>query len=191
MLYEVFVDTFTIQAGFTPRCEHGFDERLQELLRAGGLHRSEFVRFLAESMKLSSPGARKILIEKRPPKRRATFDLLIHAIAAEINSRKKIAVTSNEIADFLLENIPISGLSTENEMDISKYLLRDPIKTSKIILKIDELVRGSLSDPSAQLSPEKIAFVRFRIMSYSFKNDIDADSPKLAAMIKTLIELTN
>lgn len=173
----------------TPPCALGFLDRLSFLLNEGcGLHKRGYISFLVDSTGLSKSGARRILDDKRPPKRLAIFQKLVSSISSSIQNHRGLAVSKDEISRYLLEDRPIPLLSKKDDFDISVYLNKDPLLTSQIIIRIDEITKEIQVDKKS-LNKKDMLIINFRIISYCFKNSIDPQSDKASHMIRNFLEL--
>lgn len=173
----------------TPACALGFIERLTDLMNRAGLHKSGFISFLVESTDLSRSGARRILTDKRPPKRKEVFLRLARSLATLISARIGHEVMVDEVVDYLIEEKPIHFLSRQDSYDISEYLKIDPVLTSQIIIRIQEISKASSINTAKDLHSSQMNLIHFRIISYCFKNHVDHQSQKVANMIESLFEL--
>ncbi len=181
----------TIGSELTQSCAPGFDERLILLMNEAGIHRRGFISFLADSTGLSQSGARRILDDKRPPKRLIIFLKLVDTLASELSRSKDEKIQSDQIKKFLIEGAPIGRITTKDDLDISPFLNLDPLRTSQIIIRIEEVARSIMYSKSNRLNSRDMRLIHFRIISYCFKNDADFKDQKITNMIESLVELAN
>lgn len=178
-----------LETDLTPSCALGFLERLSFLLSEGcGIHKRGYISFLVDSTGLSKSGARRILDDKRPPKRMAIFQKLVSNISTSIKDHQGIVISHEEISSYLLEDQPIPSLVKKDDFDISTYLNKDPLLTSQVIIRIDEVAKEIDVDKKS-LNKKYMKLINFRIISYCFKNSADPKSDKVAHMIRNLLEL--
>lgn len=177
------------ESELTPACTLGFVDRLNELMSRAGLQKNSFVAFVVEATGLSNSGARRIFNDKRPPKRKDTFLRLTDPLASLVSARSGVAIAVEDIIDYLLTAKPIPALATQDDFDITPYLNINPVLTSQIIIKIEAVAKAKLLDTSRDLTSEQMRLIRFRIISYCYKNKTDYESAKVVNMIESLFEL--
>jgi hypothetical protein len=101
------------RAELTPKCQLDFDVRLVILMTEAGIHHRGFSAFLVEATGFSKSGARRILVDKRPPKRNEVFLKLVHTLTTAINAKKGKVITTDEVVNYLLNEKRISALFTK------------------------------------------------------------------------------
>lgn len=171
----------------TPPHSLGFEDRLASLMAEIGIHKSGFITFLVDSTGLSKSGARKMLDDKRPPKRYEVFLKLATTLTKEINAKKDKAVSRTDVISYLLENKPIKALLAN--FDISDFVKLDAVRTSQIILKIEQVARNKNINTSKDINPKMLQLIQFRVISYCFKNEVNCEETKVTGIIESLFEL--
>ncbi len=178
----------------------GFSGRLDEVLAQAGFRSYGRQQVVREFSGLTQSGVKKMYAEDRPPRSCALNQLLSNLVTA-LSKRNGSTYSVQSLHDYLLLNQ--GGISAQSvptpttdalpasscEFDISAYFTKDPVYTSKIILKIEDIGRAEGIDTVHGIAPEDMNLIRFRIISYCHKNLADIDAPKVCTLIFSLFEL--
>lgn len=178
----------------------GFTKRLDEALATAGFRAYGRQQIVRKFSGLSQAGVKKMYTEDRPP-RPHTLDQLLAHLAKALAEVQGADYPVEALKDYLLLNrgaLEVQKSPTgehvspgigEGEFDIADFVRSDPVYTSQIIIKIEEVARESSIDTAAHMSHRDMRLIQFRIVSYCHKNRPDVDSPKVSNMISSLFEL--
>ncbi len=173
----------------TPACALDFYQRLELLMSEAGIHSRGFIGFLVAATGLSKSGAQRIINDKRPPKRNDVFLLLANALTDAVNAKKEAMITVDEVVDYLLKDKQIKALQAQDNFDVSEYLKIDPVLTSQIIIKIENVARGMQINTATDIRQQQLKLIHFRIIAYCFKNQANYETQKVTNLIESLFEL--
>lgn len=171
----------------------GFTKRLNAVLSMAGFRTYGRLQVVREYTGLSLAGVKKMYNADRPP-RPKTLDRLAENLLKALSDVQSVNYTVKELKDYLLldqGDFEVNRRTPDkDEFDIADFVRRDPVYTSQIIIKIEEVARENDIDTAGQISPKDMRLIQFRIISYCHKNRSDKDSPKVRNMISALLELS-
>lgn len=192
--------TKTISEKSSVRVVPGFTQRLDEALAAAGFRPYGRQQVVRRFTGLTQDGVKKMYNEDRPPRPR-TLDQLLDNLTKALGEVQGTEYPVEALRDYLLldrGSLEVQKESFEedstpsqavDEFDIAEFVRRDPVYTSQIIIKIEEVAREVGIDTARQMTPHDMRLIQFRIVSYCHKNRRDVDSPKVSSMISSLFEL--
>lgn len=192
--------TMAIAENSSVRVVPGFTKRLDEALAAAGFRAYGRQQVVREFSGLTQAGVKKMYTEDRPP-RPVKLHQLLDNLARALSEAQETEYSVEALRDYLLlergsldaRNGPSEEDRTlskaADEFDIAEFVRKDPVYTSQIIIKIEEVGREIGVDTAKHVSLRDIRLIQFRIVSYCHKNRCDVDSPKLSSMISSLFEL--
>lgn len=192
--------TMTIAEKSSVRVVPGFTKRLDEALAAAGFRAYGRQQVVRQFSGLTQAGVKKMYTEDRPPRPR-TLDQLLDNLAKALTEVQGTEYPVEALREYLLlergslevQKDPVEESCTpsqaDDEFDIAEFVRRDPVYTSQIIIKIEEVAREVGIDTARQMRLRDMRLIQFRIVSYCHKNRRDVDSPKVSSMISSLFEL--
>lgn len=192
--------TTTIAENSSVRVVPGFTQRLDEALAAAGYRAYGRQQVVRQFSGLTQAGVKKMYTEDRPPRPR-TLDQLLNNLAKVLSEVQGTEFPVAALKDYLLlergslecgkktVGVDSSTSKVEDEFDIAEFVRRDPVYTSQIIIRIEEVAREIGIDTAKQMALRDMRLIQFRIVSYCHKNHPDVDSPKVSNMISSLFEL--
>ena len=170
----------------TPLHAPGFMDRLDVSFSEAGIRPREYVSLIIKATGLSKSGARLVIESQRPPKRLDAFDRLVLSLRGLL-IEKNIDVKETVLAEFLLYGKINPFIKQVDEFSISTFLEKDAILTSEVIIKVENLAKANFS--TTVFSEESKRLIYFRILSYTFKNNIASESEVIEKHILGLLSL--
>jgi hypothetical protein len=176
------------KAKHTPRHATGFIERLEAVFSAAGIRQREYVAVIMQATGLSKSGARLVIEHQRPPKQLEGFLKLVSYLVKTLQT-KEIKVEESALSDYLLLD-STNPLSRDKDVySLSQFYEKDAILTSEIIILIEKLAKEQY--PHMTFEEKKMRLIYSRMLSYTFKNNMESDSDIVKKYILDLLSLAN
>lgn len=178
----------------------GFAKRLDAALSAAGFRAYGRQQIVKQFSGLSLAGVKKMYADDRPPRPR-TLDRLLDNLAKALAEVSALDYPVEALKDYVLldrGDLAIQKNFTEerdtpsaalDEFDIAGFVRKDPVYTSRIIIKIEEVARELGIDTAGRVPHMDVRLIQFRVVSYCHKNRSDVDSPKVHNIVSSLFEL--
>ncbi len=173
----------------TPAHAPGFMDRLGVIFSELGIKPREYVSVIADSTGLSKSGARLVVEADRPPKQIDSFSKFVNYLSHSLKE-KRVVVGEEQLANYLLtgEQNPFEN-PDKDTFSLTEFLEQDPILTSQIILKVEEVAKVNDIDTNEDISKDAIRLIYYRIAAHCFKNNIQSDFNEAEKQILSLLIL--
>lgn len=182
------------------KAESGFIRRLDEVIKLAGIDYGR-QRVISQFSGLSLDGVKKMYQQDRPPRPQA-LNRLVSNIVTAFAEIKGCKCSPEEMKNYLLlgqghasdlvrinKEAAIETRPHEPEFDIASFVNADPVYTSQVILKVEEIAQALNIDTSSGIHERHIRLIQYRIISFCHKNRPDVNSEKVASIIESLFEL--
>ncbi len=179
-------DTLTHSEKYTPQHSPGFSERLGIIFTEVGIKPREYVALVSEFTNLTKIGARKMLNDDRPPSKIEAFNQLVTSLT------KLLALKNKTVDDSVLAEYLLTGNKSPFVADfsLSEFYDKDPVLTSQIILKVEEIAKTNDIDTEKDIPKKDIRLIYYRIVNHCFKNNICSNFDEVEKQVLSLLILS-
>ncbi|ODS23538.1 hypothetical protein AB835_08525 [Candidatus Endobugula sertula] len=127
-----------------------------------------------------------MLNDDRPPNKAEAFNQLVTSLT-ELLELKNKTTDGNVLAEYLLtgNKSPFAA-----DFALSEFYEKDPVLTSQIILKVEEVAKNNDIDTNKDISKKDIRLIYYRIINHCFKNNIRSNFDEVEKQVLSLLILS-
>lgn len=178
-----------ILLNITKNAKPGFSDRLSSLLALARQREHGQIKMVAALTGLSQPGARKLFIEDRPPRKPESFTSLVSGIRDLLKAQANIELSDQKIESYLLDDSLLPEIFTAGSDSRTKIEGDDPLVAGAIHLRIYEIGTSLGVNLYSDLQDRQLSKAIARIFDFYSKKTPPIGSPDFDGIIKAQILL--